>query len=130
MLTGWYHEAVENLRMAIGAFGVMVVLWGVVEALWHFVRLRTVQHSDGLFERAASIRERLGVHLLLALDIFIGADLIATVLEPDWNNIGVLAAVVAIRIVLSFLLTREIAEVHKIAAREAGLEGKDNGKGT
>lgn len=104
----------DALRWAISGIGVLIILWGVVEACWAFLRLRTVEHSSQLFIRASSIRERLGVHLLLALDIFIGADLIATVLHPDWSNLGVLAAVVVIRVILSVLLTREIADAHSL----------------
>lgn len=122
MIATWFHPAVEALRVLISAFGVLVVVWGVIEAVVRFVMLRTVQHSEGLFRRASAMRERLGVHLLLALDIFIGADLIGTVLEPDLSNIGVLAAIVAIRVVLSVLLSREIAEAHRLAA-----EGEDGG---
>ena len=119
MIPEWLESAIGLVRLLVGAFGVIVIVWGVIEALWHFIRLRTVQHSESLYERASSIRERLGVHLLLALDVFIGADLVATVLRPDWGEIGVLAVVVAIRVVLSFVLTREIAEAHRIARRQS-----------
>lgn len=105
--------------MIINAFGVVIVAWGVIEAVWAFLKLRTVEHSSGLFLRASSIRERLGVHLLLALDIFIGADLIGTVLHPDWGNVGLLAVIVAIRVILSILLTREIADAHQLVEQAA-----------
>jgi uncharacterized membrane protein len=107
----------DSIRLAVAALGALIVLWGVAEAIWHFIRLRTVEHSTDLFVRASSIRERLSVHLLLALDIFIGADLIATVLHPDWTSVGVLAAIVAIRVVLTVLLTREMSEIHAIIER-------------
>lgn len=122
-----FRPVFEIVRLVIGAFGVVIVVWGVLEAMWSFVRLRTVQHSTQLFVRASSIRERLGVHLLLALDVFIGADLIATVLHPDWTNVGVLAAIVAIRVVLTVLLTREIAETHEIIAKHGRpRDGNEN----
>jgi uncharacterized membrane protein len=116
-VAGYIYPAFEGLRMAVNVCGVLVVAWGVGEAVWGFVRLRTVQHSAGLFVRASSIRERLGVHLLLALDIFIGADIIGTVLHPEWANVAVLAVIVAIRVVLSFLLAREIADAHSFLER-------------
>ena len=111
------HPLFELVRLVIGSVGVLIVVWGVAEATWSFLRLRTVQHSSQMFVRASSIRERLGVHLLLALDVFIGADLIGTVLHPNWTNAGVLAVIVAIRVVLTILLTREITETHAIIAR-------------
>ncbi|MDP2409026.1 MAG: DUF1622 domain-containing protein [Pseudolabrys sp.] len=118
------RAVLDILRLLIGAIGVLIIMWGVAEAAWTFLRLRTVEHSSHLFVRASSIRERLGVHLLLALDIFIGADLIATVLHPDWNNVGVLAAIVAIRVVLTIVLTREIAETHTFIAKHGQPKGR------
>ena len=120
------RSVLDILRLTIGAVGVLIVLWGVAEATLSFVRLRTVEHSSHLFVRASSIRERLGVHLLLALDIFIGADLIATVLHPAWENVGVLAAIVAIRVVLTIVLTREIAETHAFIAKHGHPADNDN----
>jgi uncharacterized membrane protein len=116
-LTDYFRPGLEVIRWAINAIGVLIIVWGVIEACWGFIRLRTIEHSSHLFVRASSIRERLGVHLLLALDIFIGADLIETVLHPDWSNVGVLAAVVAIRVVLSLLLSREIDDARKLTAK-------------
>ena len=121
-LTETIRPALELLRLVVSSAGVLIVVWGVVEAIWSFLRLRTVQRSSQLFVRASSIRERLGVHLLLALDIFIGADLIATMLHPDWTSVGVLTVVVVIRVVLSLLLTREIAEAHAITERHGQPE--------
>lgn len=118
------RAVLDVLRLTIGAIGVLIIMWGVAEAAVSFLRLRTVEHSSQLFVRASSIRERLGVHLLLALDIFIGADLIATVLHPDWNNVGVLAAIVAIRVVLTIVLTREIAETHNFIAKHGQPKGR------
>ncbi len=81
-LTEILRTLLDMSRLLISGLGAMIVIWGVAEAAFRFVRLRTVQHSSHLFVRASSIRERLGVHLLLALDIFIGADLITTVSIP------------------------------------------------
>jgi uncharacterized membrane protein len=121
-LTEILRTLLDMSRLLISGLGAVIVIWGVAEAAFRFVRLRTVQHSSHLFVRASSIRERLGVHLLLALDIFIGADLITTVLHPDWSTVGVLAAIVAIRVVLTIVLTREISETHAIIARHGHPE--------
>jgi uncharacterized membrane protein len=117
-LTEHFRPFLELIRWAINGIGVLIVVWGAVEACWTFIRLRTVEHSSRLFIRASSIRERLGVHLLLALDIFIAADLIATVLHPDWANLALLAVIVLIRVVLSLLLSREIADAHALIEKQ------------
>lgn len=94
------------------AIGVTIVLVGTLEAAWRFVRLRfdgqaghihLIQHTD-------LIRERLGAHMLLGLDFFVAADIIKSAVLPTWENVGILAAIVAIRIMLSFFLTREMEQ--------------------
>lgn len=122
-LAEYFRPALDIIRWAIYAVGVMVIVWGVIEACWGFIKLRTVEHSSQLFLRASSIRERLGVHLLLALDVFIGADLIASVLHPDWSNIGILAAIVVIRVILSLLISWEIADAHRLIEKQGSPDG-------
>jgi uncharacterized membrane protein len=49
--------------------------------------------------------------ILLALEFALAADIIRTVVRPDWNEIGQLGAIAAIRIALSYFLGRDIEEV-------------------
>lgn len=115
-----FHAVVMVVQQAINGIGAVIVAWGVVEALVRFLRLKlTHQGMDGITFGIQRIRERLGLHLLLALDVFIGADILGTVVHPDWTSVGVLAAIVAIRIVLSFLLTREIEEARRVLSERA-----------
>jgi uncharacterized membrane protein len=108
------YVVIQWVQHGINAIGALIIAVGVAEAAVRFVRLRLTHKGDGITYGTQRIRERLGLHLLLALDVFIGADLLGTVVHPDWTNIGVLAAIVAIRIVLSFLLTREIEEARRV----------------
>lgn len=128
LLGEYLNPIFDLLRAGVYAVGVLIVAWGVAEAAIRFVRLRTVEHSSGLFFQASSIRERLAVHLLLALDVFIGADLIATVLHPDWASVGVLAAIVAIRVVLSFVLSYEMRDVHRFITENEGSGEQGEGR--
>lgn len=115
------HRLILLAQQAINAVGALIVTWGVAEALVRFLRLKLMRGGDGMTYGTQRIRERLGLHLLLALDVFIGADILGTVADPDWTKVGILGAIVAIRIVLSYLLTREIEEAHRV------LSGIDNG---
>ena len=54
-------------------------------------------------------RSSLGRAILLGLEFLVAADIINTVaVEPTWENVGVLGAVVLIRTFLSFSLEVEI----------------------
>ncbi len=111
------HSAVMGVFYAISLTGVMVVVWGVAEAVYRFFALKLEGHLPHarIVATTARIRERLGSHLLLALDLFIGADIIKSVVTPGWENIAMLGAIVVIRITLSYFLEREMERTHQSA---------------
>ena len=49
----------------------------------------------------------------LGLGFLVGADVIKTAISPTWTEIGQLAAIVAIRIVLNFFLMRDMNVMEK-----------------
>jgi uncharacterized membrane protein len=104
-----------SLFYLVSGVGVLIVLAGVVEGAWRFARLRLdrrLGHTRLIME-TDFIRERMGAHLLLGLDFFIAADIIKSTFAPTWENVGVLAAIVAIRIVLSYFLSREMEQARR-----------------
>jgi len=56
-------------------------------------------------------RFKLGMSLSLALGFLVGADIIKTAISPSWQEIGQLGAIVIIRIVLNFFLTRDMKQM-------------------
>jgi len=124
------HAAVMTVFYAISLVGVIVVVWGVVEAITRFFALklqRGFSHAR-IVATTARIREHLGSHLLLALDLFIGADIIKSVVTPGWENIAMLGAIVLIRIVLSYFLEREMERTHQsaLSGRLSDPDGDDS----
>ena len=49
--------------------------------------------------------------ILLALEFALAADIIRTIVGPNWDEIGQLGAIALIRIALSYFLGRDIEEV-------------------
>ena len=64
-----------------------------------------------------TIRLRLASGMLLALDFEVGSDILKTILVPSADQLSILAVVVAIRIVLSWSLSKEI-DRHKVDIAE------------
>lgn len=117
------------LLYAVSGIGVLIVLAGVGEAAWRFLRLRLagpLAHAQ-LLTQTGYIRERLGAHLLLGLDFFVAADIIKSTFAPSWENLGILAAIVAIRIVLSYFLAKEMEQTRRERS-ELQNEGLDPGR--
>jgi uncharacterized membrane protein len=75
--------------------------------------LRTVVQYLILFVRRADIpmrplRIRLGQAMVMGLEFQVAADILRTATAPTWNDILLLAALIALRTVLNFLLEQEL----------------------
>ncbi|WP_019585598.1 DUF1622 domain-containing protein [Deinococcus apachensis] len=97
-----------------GASGIIVGL-AVIEAVWRSLALFFVQH-----ERPESLKEairlRLGRWLSVVLEFLLAADILRTAVAPNWNDIGKLAAIAAIRTALNYFLGREVRETEQQTA--------------
>ena len=88
--------------------GVGVLIFGAMLAAGAFaVRLA---RRTGFHEAYHGLRADLGRAILLGLELLVIADIIGTVaIKPTFGNLGVLAAIVAIRTLLSFTLELEVS---------------------
>lgn len=91
--------------------GALVVGVAAVRALLTFavsiVQLVLRRATDEVPQEA--IRLDLGRSLALALEFELGADILKTVVAPNWNDIAQLAAIVVLRTALNYFLQRELA---------------------
>lgn len=103
------------LRLVVEMCGVGVILAGSAAAMWVLVtrRHRSFNH----------VRLMLARYLALALELQLGADILATAIAPTWDRIGKLAAIAVIRTGLNYFLTREM---HEEEAREGHQKESGN----
>lgn len=94
--------AASWLKLGIEAVSVAIILAAMILAL---VRLGAL----AIGRPAGDVRMGLARALLLALEFQLAADIVGTAISPDWDQIGKLAAVAAIRTFLNFFLQRELA---------------------
>jgi uncharacterized membrane protein len=97
------------------AAAAFIIIAGALHAFWIF--LRSAMFKARCYREITLGRMKLGHSLLLGLDLLIGADILKTVVTPNWNDIGQLAAIIAIRTVLNFFLMREIEQEEKEMAQ-------------
>src|SRR4030043_757250 len=95
-------------HVAIIAEGIAVlfIIFGIIGALVIYVKKTFFVKSDYL--AMTKSRNHLGHSLSLSLEFLIGADILRTAISPSWQDIGQLGAIVGIRTVLNFFLTREL----------------------
>ncbi|MFE6847238.1 DUF1622 domain-containing protein [Streptomyces sp. NPDC057686] len=100
-LIGWVVHGIE-------AGGALIIFAG---AVWAFARFATTGlRRRSLIGEFNGIRLSLGRFLVLGLEFQLAGDVLRTAVAPSFTEIGQLAAIAAIRTVLNFFLTREIAQ--------------------
>lgn len=100
----------QAVVLSISGLGAAVVVWGVIDAIRGFVRLKFSSTEKDAVAESESIRQHLGAHLLLGLEIFIAADIITSAVSPSWEKVGILVSIVAVRTVLSYFLRMEVKQ--------------------
>ena len=63
-----------------------------------------------------ALRMRLGQSMVIGLEFLVAADILKTALSPTWNDILLLAALIALRTILNYLLEHELKMLHSNAA--------------
>lgn len=103
----WFAVILEWTSLVLEGAGVAVIVVGAIGAsIWFVLQLVRQQHSNEAFRQ---YRTSLARGILLGLEFLVAADIIGTVaIEPNLENLAVLAGIVAIRTFLSFSLEVEI----------------------
>ena len=81
-----------------------------------FVR-NIVSPDDGKANQ--TLRIQFGSSLAVALELLLGADILATAIAPTWDEIGKLAAIAVLRTGLNFFLERELRSNDKTNAQKS-----------
>ena len=104
------HNILEVVVLTVSGLGTLVVIWGVIQTIVSFVVMKFTSEKKDAVSESEYIRQRLGAHLLLGLEIFIAAEIISSAVSPSWEKVGILVSVVAVRIVLSYFLRMELKQ--------------------
>ena len=106
--------AVDYLRLVVEAIGAAVVGYGVLAAAGMFlltlVGIRDYSNTE--------LRLFLGRYLTLGLEFQIGADILSTAVAPTFEDVLLLGAIVVIRTVLNYFLSKELERERQQVASE------------
>ncbi len=101
-------QAANAVIVAICQLLAMVVLSiGIIKALK--IYLADVLTPGRSAASVQASRMELGHAFSLTLGFLIGASILKTTLAPTWNDIGQLAAIIALRTILNYFLLHDIA---------------------
>ena len=113
-------QSANAVIVAVCQLLAMVVLSiGIVKALK--IYLTDVLTPGRSATSVQASRMELGHSFSLALGFLIGASILKTTLAPTWNDIGQLAAIIAIRTILNYFLLHDISVRSDSSETNSGL---------
>jgi len=114
MIEGALQAAAEGASLGIKGVAVLLVVWGSIEAAVGCIVL-VARRQTGHGARK-EVWRRFGVWLLLGLEFELAADIIETVISPEWIDIAQLGAIAVIRTFLNYFLEKDL----EASVRETG----------
>lgn len=101
----------EGIRAILGylvplveAFGALVIFVGAVRTIVKYLRACLGRGPDHM----TSLRIQLGQNMVMGLEFLVAADILRTALTPTWNEMLLLATLIALRTVLNYFVEREL----------------------
>lgn len=101
-----FDEILLYIREGISLIGVAIIVVGAVRSLHQLLKM-----AWGKKVSTGYIRWQLGESIILGLEFMVGADIIGSLVKPDYYNLGMLAIVVLVRTILSYFLNQELASL-------------------
>ena len=105
-----FHAVINSTGFTLNIIGALITLWGIAISLFEFLKKELLPKGDCVKLNEA-IRVKLGSYLVLALEFFIAGDIIKTIITPTWEGLGILGAIVVIRTILSYFLTKDLKRI-------------------
>ena len=101
-----------NVSHAVEILAAVIIGIAVVKVLYDYLSFLYVSKKSISKEK---IRVQFGRSVAVALELMLGADVLATAVAPSWNDIGQLAAIAVIRTALNYFLGKELKELHSVS---------------
>ena len=105
-----YTEIVYYISYSLALFGAILVFYGGIRAAIRVISKELLKRSY----EYSDIRLDFTNKIVLALEFFIAADLIKSILQPTLNDVIILAVIVAIRTVVGYSLNSELKELSSV----------------
>ena len=98
----------------VEALAAIIIGIAVLQVLWQYMRTYI---SAGAKISKEAVRVQFGSSVAVALELLLGADVLATAVAPSWNDIGQLAAIAVLRTALNFFVGKELHEISNTESR-------------
>ena len=102
-----YQDIINYISLFFSVFGAILIFYGGLRAIIKVIRVEVLKKSSDY----NTIRADFTSKIVLALEFFIAADLIRTVIQPTLDEVIILAVIVAIRTVVGYSLDKEAKDI-------------------
>jgi uncharacterized membrane protein len=102
------EELVKVITLSLGSVVEGIAAIVIAHAIVRAFVLYTRSSFSSILVDKMEIRLSLGKSLALALEFLLAADILRTAVAPNWDDIGKLAAIAALRTLLNYFLEREL----------------------
>lgn len=107
-----FFEMILILQLIFQGAGVLILFTSAITAMVQYVLFQPWNLAREVEKNIEQARIAFGQKIVFALEFFIVADAIATVMKPTLEELYRLAIIVAIRTALSFFMSRELYRMH------------------
>ncbi|WP_407527885.1 DUF1622 domain-containing protein [Lacibacter sp. MH-610] len=97
-----------NISHVVEILAAVIIAVAVIIALYNYLLQLLRKRNPPSLE---SIRVNFGSTVAVALELLLGADVLATAVAPGWDAIGMLAAIAVLRTALNYFLAKELKEI-------------------
>jgi len=105
-------NVLQSISEIISYASIAIICYGAALGLLKFIRNEVSRLKDTFsLAKTIQIKIEVGYYLLLGLEFLIASDIIDTILNPSFEDLGILAGTVVIRTGLSYFLNREIEDI-------------------
>jgi uncharacterized membrane protein len=95
-----------TIRTVIALLGVTIIVTSAFDSIAQFLK-KLIKNKQNIAD-TNRIRLELGHGIILGLEFIVAADVIESVIRPDYYEVGLLAVLVIIRTLLSYFLSKEL----------------------
>ncbi|MGH7466690.1 MAG: DUF1622 domain-containing protein [Longimicrobiales bacterium] len=103
-----FQAIADGAALGMEVVATTIVTAGALVAIWRLLQ-GTLRLGHVTIKRM-EIWRGFAMSLLLGLEFMLAADIVRTAIAPTWQDIGQLAAIAAIRTVLSYFLERDLEQ--------------------
>lgn len=119
---GNFNQIIISLCQLLAS---VVILLGVIKAI--LIYARDLLYRQKSLDAIQESRLEIGHSFSLGLAFLIGASILKTIITPNWDDIGQLAAIIAIRTTLNHFLLKDLEDIFN-RNNNIGDQGKNNKK--